>query len=279
MILDLDIGNTLSKWRLKDSASDAIMGRGAMWTHDEWRFGDDIPDPRHIEAIRISNVARHDVLEGTVALLERRVDNIMVARSTAQAGGVRNGYDAPERLGVDRWLGLIAGHRLAGGCCTVDCGSAVTMDFVLPDGRHPGGYILPGLRLMKESLRLGTRSVAIDPEQEMGRLLAPGSNTADAVNHGVYVAAVSAIQRLYMENCDRYGVALPMLVTGGDGAIVSRGLELPHAQWPDMVYAGLEVLFPLTEGERRGVLAGMPAVVAPPSREAIEKALAFTYLL
>lgn len=279
MILDLDIGNTLSKWRLKDGNSSEIHGRGAMWTRDEWRFGADIPDPSVIEAIRISNVARPDVLKDTVALLKRRVASIHVAHSSSEALGVKNGYQHPERLGVDRWLGVLAGYRLTGGCCTVDCGSAVTLDFVLPDGHHCGGYILPGLRLMKESLKLGTQRVAIDPEQEAEGLLAPGCTTVEAVNHGVYTAAVSAINRLYAENCERYEHALPLLITGGDGALVSKGIRFPHALWPDMVYAGLEALFPLAPDERAGHLTGMPEPVAPTDLKKIRRALAFTRLL
>ncbi|WP_456268332.1 type III pantothenate kinase [Kushneria sp. AK178] len=279
MILDLDIGNTLSKWRLKDRQTSDIRARGAMWTRDEWRSGSDIPDLEIVDAIRISNVARQDVLEDTVRLLKRRVDEIHIAHSTVEALGVRNGYDAPERLGVDRWLGVLAGHQLTGGCCTVDCGSAITMDAVLPDGQHIGGYIVPGLRLMKESLKLGTRKVAIDPEQDALHILSPGTNTVDAVNHGVFMAATSAINRLYMEICDARGIALPLLITGGDAALVSRGLRVPHAHWPDMVYAGLEALFPLTLNEKQGRLAGMPDVMAPADLDELRQALAFTQLL
>lgn len=279
MILDLDIGNTLSKWRLKDRRTSAIRARGAMWTHDEWRSGADIPDLDIIDVIRISNVARQDVLEDTVRLLRRRVDAIHVAHSTPEALGIRNGYEVPERLGVDRWLGVLSGYRLTGGCCTVDCGSAITMDAVLPGGQHIGGYILPGLRLMKESLKLGTRKVVIDPEQEARHAHSPGTNTVDAVNHGVFMASISAINRLYMEVCDSQNMALPLLITGGDAALISRGLRLPHACWPDMVYAGLEALFPLTMAEKEGVLAGMPETVPPADLAEMRKALAFTQRL
>ena len=58
MILDLDIGNTLSKWRLKDAESSEIRSRGAVWTREEWRPGADIPDLDVVEAVRISSVAR-----------------------------------------------------------------------------------------------------------------------------------------------------------------------------------------------------------------------------
>lgn len=279
MILDLDIGNTLSKWRLKDTASSEIRSRGAVWTREEWRPGSDIPDLDVVEAVRISSVARQAVLRETVALLRRQVGVVYVARSTPEALGVTNGYEEPGRLGVDRWLGTLASYQLVGGCCSVDCGSAITIDFVLPGGRHLGGYILPGLRLMKESLKLGTRNVAIDPDSEADELLAPGKNTVEAVNHGIYMAAVSAVNRIYGEVCDREGVALPLLLTGGDARVVSRGMRVPHAVWPDMVYGGLEASFPLTAAERAGRLSGAPHVPAPVALEKIRAGLAFSMLL
>ncbi|MDR9438214.1 MAG: type III pantothenate kinase [Halomonas sp.] len=279
MILDLDIGNTLSKWRLKDADSSEIRSRGAVWTREEWRPGADIPDLDVVEAVRISSVARKTVLEETVGLLRRRVGTVHVARSTAEAMGVTNGYEEPGRLGVDRWMGALAGYQLAGGCCAVDCGSAITVDFVLPGGRHLGGYILPGLRLMKESLKLGTRNVAIDPDSEAEELLEPGRRTVEAVNHGIYMAAVSAVNRIYSEVCDQQGVALPMLLTGGDARVVSRGIQVPHAVWPDMVYGGLEACYPLTAAERAGRMSGAPRVPAPVTLEKIRAALAFSMLL
>ena len=279
MILDLDIGNTLSKWRLKDVASSEIRSRGAVWTREEWRPGPDIPDLEVVSAVRISSVARRAVLDNTVALLRRQVGAVHVARSTPEALGVTCGYHEPGRLGVDRWMGVLAGYQLAGGSCSVDCGSAITIDFVLPGGRHLGGYIVPGLRLMKESLKLGTRNVAIDPDSEADELLAPGRNTVEAVNHGIYMAAVSAVNRIYSEVCDREGVSLPLLMTGGDARVVSRGIRVPHALWPDMVYAGLEASFPLTAAERAGRMAGAPRVPPPVALEKIRAALAFSMLL
>jgi len=279
MILDLDIGNTLSKWRLKDSVSSEIRSRGAVWTREEWRPGSDIPDLDVVRAVRISSVARQEVLQETVELLRHEVGVVHVARPVRESLGVVNGYDEPGRLGVDRWLGALASYQLAGACCTVDCGSAITIDFVLPGGRHLGGYILPGLRLMKESLKLGTRNVAIDPDSEADELLAPGRNTVEAVNHGIYMAAVSAVNRIYGEVCDREGVALPLLLTGGDARVVSRGIRVPHALWPDMVYGGLEACFPQTAAERAGRLSGAPEVPPPVTLEKIRASLAFSMLL
>lgn len=263
MILDLDIGNTLSKWRLKDADSSEIRSRGAVWTREEWRPGADIPDLDVVEAVRISSVARSSVLARTVSLLRRQVRQVHVARSVPEALGVTNGYQDASRLGVDRWMGVLGSYQLAGGCCSVDCGSAITIDFVLPGGRHLGGYIVPGLRLMKESLKLGTRNVAIDPDSEAEELLVPGRRTVEAVNHGIYMAAISAVNSAYHEVCDRENVALPVLVTGGDARVIARGLQMPHAVWPDMVYGGLEASFPLTVAERAGRMSGAPDMPEP----------------
>ena len=276
MILDLDIGNTLSKWRLKDPNSSEIRSRGAVWTREEWRPGADIPDLDIVKVVRISSVARQAVLNDTVRLLKREVGDVHVARSTREMLGVINGYDEPGRLGVDRWLGVLASYQLAGGCCSVDCGSAITIDFVLPGGRHLGGYILPGLRLMIESLKLGTRNVAIDPDSEADELLAPGCNTVEAVNHGIYMAAISAINRTFSEVCDRERVTLPLILTGGDARVVSRGVKLPHALWPDMVYAGLEACFPQTAAERAGKLSGAPVLPPTLPLKKIRAGLAFS---
>lgn len=272
MILDLDIGNVLSKWRLKDPDSNEIRSRGAVWTSEAWRPGRDIPDLDVVEAIRISSAADIPVLQDTLDLLRSEVSRIYVARSTRSALGITNGYKEPQQLRVDRWLGVLAGYQLTGGCCVVDCGSVITVDFVLPGGHHLGGYVLPGMRLMKEILQLGTRNVAIDLDSVAEELLSPGQRTEEAVNHGIYITAVNAINRLYLEICGSKGIALPLLMTGGDAQVVKRGMNAPHAIWPDMVYGGLEVSYPLTTAERAGRMSGAPQVPNPVSLERIRAA-------
>lgn len=279
MILDLDIGNTLSKWRLKERASNAIRARGAVWTRDAWRPGEDIPELHTVEVVRISNVAKTEVLEETVAFLEGEVKSVHVARSEPKALGVHNGYHKPGTLGVDRWMGVLAGYRLSQGCVVVDCGSAITIDVVLPGGEHLGGYIVPGIRLMKESLKLNTRNVLIDPDSEPAMLREPGRKTLDAVGHGVYMAAVSTIDKVYAEVCDQQGVALPVFVTGGDARIVASGLGMPNAIWGDMVYGGLEALFPVTDKESQGFMSGAPKVPEVVPLHRIREGLALSSML
>ena len=63
--------------------------------------------------------------------------------------GVRCAYADPARLGVDRWVAVLAAYHAAhGAACVLDAGTAVTFDAVAADGRHLGGLIFPGARQM-----------------------------------------------------------------------------------------------------------------------------------
>lgn len=258
MILDLDIGNTLTKWRLKCRATSKILDRGSIWTRDRWEDSDEIPDFRDIKLMRVSNVGGKEVLAELERIAKRYRVPLHVARSSARFAGVRNAYQYPATLGVDRWLGVLAGYHALGGCCIVDCGSAITIDYVDGSGQHLGGFIAPGIRLMKESLKLGTRNVPINPDEDHQGLTTPGVTTHEAVGHGIYLAATGLINSAYKQVQLEQESPLPLLITGGDAQLVARGLEAQSLCWPDLVYAGLELMFPETADEKSGSLTGMP---------------------
>ena len=58
----------------------------------------------------------------------------------------------------------------------VDAGSAITIDLIGPQGVHLGGYISPGLRLMREALWQGTAKVQVDRVESLN-MLVPGTFT------------------------------------------------------------------------------------------------------
>lgn len=256
MILDLDIGNTLTKWRLKSSNNNSIVDRGTIWTRDRWEGSASIPDFRELKVMRISNVGGKEVLSEVERLGRRYRVPLHVARATNKFSGVRNGYKQPDKLGIDRWLGLLAAFHAFGLCLVVDCGSALTVDLVKADGEHLGGYIAPGLRLMKESLKLGTKNIAIDLDNDKP-LTGFGVTTDEAVSHGIYLAALGQISLAYRNACKLLDETPLLVLTGGDAQLVSQGLNQPTYIWPDLVYAGLELMFPVTQEEKEGVLTGL----------------------
>ena len=106
--------------------------------------------------------------------------------SSAHAGGVTNGYEHPNRLGVDRWVALIgARHRvLARGAprpaLVVMVGTAVTVDALDETGRFLGGLILPGFGLMLRALEMGTAGL----KAPTGDVVDFPTNTSDALMSG-----------------------------------------------------------------------------------------------
>lgn len=154
------------------------------------------------------------------------------ARAGAEFKGLRSAYrEAPERLGVDRWLGMIGGAEDCDGFCVVGCGTAVTID-VMRAGEHLGGYILPGLGLMESALLQGTGRVRF--EDGPPRALALGTDTAMAVRNGALAAVSALVGHVSREHhVDR------LLLTGGDAEVVAGALPVASQVQPDLLLKGM----------------------------------------
>lgn len=158
--------------------------------------------------------------------------------STAAACGIRNSYAEPERMGADRWVAMIAARVLTDrSCYVVDCGTAVTIDALAADGRHLGGVIIPGMRLMREALYRETRQ--IPPEAGEARLF--GQSTRDCVWGGAVYAVASAIDGITGRMMADHGSGL-CLLTGGDAEIVLPYLQGEYRWEPDLIFTGLRVI-------------------------------------
>jgi type III pantothenate kinase len=160
-----------------------------------------------------------------------------------EAAGVRNGYVDPSLLDVDRWLAVIgAFHCIRGTCVVADIGTAATIDVVAADGRHRGGFIVPGPALMVSSLVSGTSDLGARHESSGPASSARfADNTRDAMERGCRLAVAALIDRSVEEAADEAG-PLALLLTGGAAADVQPYLRCPVESRPDLVLRGLAVL-------------------------------------
>lgn len=240
MILELDCGNTRVKWRLRDG--EQIRLRGAFATAEG--FSAPITEElasSEIERVFIGSVLDDDYAKKLAAwALEHLGVNPEFAVSEPSCNGVINGYQLPEKLGVDRWLGILAAKaRTLGACIVVDCGSAITVDLVTPQGEHLGGYIAPGLRLMREALNTKTSAIKLSqigyPENDF-----PGRNTVAAIK-SAELGMISGLVDHARSVLLHYGAALPKLwVTGGDGEWLASMLDNSIFD-EDLVLEGLSI--------------------------------------
>jgi type III pantothenate kinase len=237
MILDIDAGNTRLKWLLRDG-DNRIVQRGVV-VYGEWS-----QEPFAVSAIvkrvRLSSVVG-DATEKVRQYCQQRWGvEPEIARVVDGLGGVTCGYKEPSRLGVDRWLALLAARKeIVGRCLVVDAGSALTIDSLLENGIHGGGYIIPGLAMMGAALGQNTWGVRVDNAVEPG--LAPGNDTASAVSNGCLTAMVGAIQLVA-----RQEKATKVVITGGDAGILFERLQASAeiVVKPDLIFDGLAIALP-----------------------------------
>lgn len=229
-LLLIDRGNSGVKWLLL--SSDEAPRRGAGVDHLPASASHACPAP----AI-IASVADEERNEALCAQLADRDFTPWLAKTQAALGGLNNSYREPERMGVDRWLAMLAArHRYPGRLCVVDAGSALTIDFVDARGNHEGGFIIPGAALMQRALFSDTDRVRFDLEADAS--LAPGRSTAEAVSNGLLLAQTGAI-RLALANARAAGGAPKLLLCGGGAKALQPGIAESAVLAENLVFEGL----------------------------------------
>jgi type III pantothenate kinase len=254
MDLLIDIGNTNLRWTTHDPEFPALDGEGPL-------LGP-MAGVRHHGALPIDLLAAWDLLDPPARVLVANVGGDDLAehltRTTrslwgieprfavpqAQALGVRVAYAEPTRLGVDRWLALIAArHQGPGAALIVDAGTAITYDLLLADGQHLGGLILPGVHLMRETLLGRTRipPVAEPTDPDPGAPWA--TDTAAAIAGASLQAPAALAERLWGQLCDQVGDSPRLILTGGDAECLAPLIQVPAHLQPALVLQGLALAF------------------------------------
>jgi len=235
----LDLGNTRLKWALH--AAGEFDHAGAL-TWDTpgfdaalaaaWR---DLPAIESAWAATVTSPARRAAVTAAIAARWERTPRWAVA--SAAACGVRNAYDDPAQLGIDRWLGLIAARAQNDAPCVIaGCGTALTLDALAGDGRLLGGLIAPGPALMRSALDTIAPTLR---EAGAGRVVDAASHTADALASGTWQAAAALVERFSTRMAPRLGGTPRLLLAGGDAAAIATLLELPARVVADLVLRGL----------------------------------------
>lgn len=246
MMLLVDIGNSRVKW-----ARLAAGGLGqqsastyAGWTEIDWSAALFCGDPvERVLAASVAGPAAEAALDAAARLATDRPAQFVT--TTRAAAGVVNGYADPGLLGVDRWLAVIGAYARVGGACVVcDIGTAATVDVVAADGRHLGGYIVPGPRLMVASLLGSTSDLAAHhaASAASGPVAGLADNTRGAIERGCRLALAALVDRSVAEAKLSFGASCRLLLTGGAAADVLPLLRSTAEHIPDLVLRGLAEL-------------------------------------
>lgn len=239
MNLLLDIGNTRLKW-----VPEQATQLGQMMALDYRQPGFYSNLQQHWQTletpatIAIASVSNKQLLQELIQLSQSLWPDsrLLIAQSASFAYGVKNAYLQAEKLGVDRWLALIAARKhYFGNVCVVDCGTAITVDVLQEDGTHLGGLICPGLRLMKNVLTTHTADLNFTHQIYKTELAAA---TDTAIANGVFLAAIGLIEHV-VQKLDR---PVRLVLTGGDASSLAEAVTVAAVVDHALVLKGLSIV-------------------------------------
>jgi type III pantothenate kinase len=148
----------------------------------------------------------------------------------------------PEQLGSDRIANAVAACEIYN-CpvAAVDCGTATTISITGTKKNYIGGAIIPGIRLMNESLARETSTLTEIPLTPPESAL--GIDTRKCIQSGLFYGTAGAIEKILNEIEKSAGFKLKVVVTGGYGGIIHNFLKRTHALNPHLTLEGLKILY------------------------------------
>jgi type III pantothenate kinase len=231
MILLLDIGNSRLKWGQSDGRS---LSYGGVLSHN----GDPaqtladlhLERAQQIWICHVTGVEHEARLASTIQ--QKLAITPRFARTAAEFAGLHAAYAEPQRLGVDRWLCMLAlWTQTRRAFCLAGAGTALTFDAVDDGGRHLGGVIAPGLSTMQKAVLGSTRFTVRGTGERYDNGL--GQDTESAVQQGALHACAGLIDRLGA----RHGGL--RVLTGGDADTLQPLLAANWELRPQLVLEGL----------------------------------------
>lgn len=232
----LDLGNTRLKWAWRMSAPGSQSMSALTHTPNS---GKGVWDALFLEAppetVWLASVAGKHADNLSAEIINYWGCAVIHVRTPAQFANWTNSYEAPERLGVDRFLAMLGALEFAANTCliVVMAGTALTIDVLGASGAHQGGLIVPGPNLMRASLHRGTAELPFVNASSVQL----GRSTADAIGAGS-VRACCALISAVMQDFP----ASQLIISGGAAAELQANLAaLTPVYVEDLVLRGLRV--------------------------------------
>jgi type III pantothenate kinase len=217
----VDIGNTRIKW------GRCVGGRVTEMV--SLRHDNPVQWKRQAAQWAVNGQARWAVA-GVAPQVMRRFDDWLTTRE-AIAVTITNDLFAdgewvdlvteveePDRIGIDRLLAALAAFKRVpedSSAVAISVGTAMTVDFVEPDGTHVGGVILPGPELMARSLHEHTAKLPHIPVDPVLPTNVWGTNTKDAIQLGIANAVLGAADQLVWDWAEHVSEPPWVFATGG----------------------------------------------------------------
>ena len=212
MDLLVDVGNTQVKFTKVE---------GGLLTNIERcltsEFLDNIGQYSNIKRIMLVSVANQNFSQSLQTWAEQHDVEFTQVNTQSETFGIKNSYLQYSTMGADRWLAVLAAEALYPNknILIIDAGTATTFDLLDANKQHQGGWILPGVDMMMQSLFQNTDKVF--GETGVIDTLAFGKSTADNVKYGAWSTTAGAVQTALSIAQQQNLTIDEIILTGGYG--------------------------------------------------------------
>jgi len=206
-LLLFDIGNSRLKWSCVENDRDPSERQKKVWAYSgaiDTKLIDSevhraelahyikstIPQPERIGICCVAAESYYESLQNLLADWKGIPTDRLLGNS--EYPQLRTQYQQTQTLGADRWAAIIAARQLSSdNTLIVSAGTASTIDFLGSNGMHYGGWILPGISLMRNSLIENTARLDIPDDGIKSSGI--GLSTSSAIEEGCLLAQTGAL--------------------------------------------------------------------------------------
>jgi len=254
-MLAIDIGNSRVKWAV---FNDVVIQSHGVFPYNNSNLEAMFKKADFVngfEKASISCVAAADIKERFIKCLKTSgCLTFNFATTVKQQSGITNSYKLPSKMGVDRWLAMIAANYLHNkdkitALCIIDCGTAITLDVLNAKGEHLGGLIMPGYQTMRTSLGLSAGNMSAgnilsDEGEPLKKSLNKGLgvSTEEAVSKGCAQIISGGLEVMLVKHAPQVNNNVKCIVTGGDGEWLVQQVSRSVKFEPYLVLQGLRCI-------------------------------------
>lgn len=233
----VDIGNSRIKWtRVLNDVLGPVTAHALDESLDEALAAAWVGEADDVWIASVASTAR----TASVVAAARRAwprAPVEVPETPARACGVVNAYEEPARLGIDRFLAMVAARARGDGPALVaSLGTALAIDALDRSGLHVGGLIAPSPELMRDAVLGTTARTAFSGQPEIADF---GRSTQACLNSGAWLAAAALVERAAARLAAQAAEPVRVLIGGGGAPALSPLLGIEHDLAPALVLEGL----------------------------------------
>lgn len=163
--------------------------------------------------LALASVAASELTDNLRQFAQQQNKKLVIAE-TQTGFGIAHCYANPSTYGVDRWLTLLAARAAQTNAIIIDAGTAVTLDVMDDQGRHLGGWISPGFKLMQEALLQRSSKLRVATQAPSETL---GTSTENAVYLGCQAALRGFVEQALQQSQPKLADTRTVVyLTGGD---------------------------------------------------------------